>query len=239
VKYSKPFYYQYNQAGQYAQYPGYGAGDVYDYPSFNGFELIIMFLSVISLIVAFGFGFVANGPTLRDSQRAFDINQTIKALDSFYTNSSLVPSERYYPISVCDAALNTPDYEWTLREYLTGKKTEKETRVYINPADWRSDPWGKYSKTLGERKIPLKCQDKLQLATNNANQVIYPDDNTSCNYSTQQANEAYYKCYLYSSSVNGDTFSIGYYSESTNQMVIYKRFRQDAIKQVTCVPQKC
>ena len=229
--------YQYNQPTGYSDYSPKDSYENYSY--FNGFELMILILSVISLITSFSYGIITAGPSNRDSQRIFDINQVIIALDSFYLNSSTIPSERYYPISSCDVAINTVDYEQTLRDYLTGKKIEKEKRVYINPDDWRSDSWGVYSNTIGERKTPLKCQDSLQINLNDKNQQIYPEGYSSCNYSSIQLNKDYYKCYLYGSSVNGDKYSIGYYNEEKNQMVITTKRRADKSTIVTCVPQRC
>ena len=232
--------FQYNQVGGYGAPQNYGADQAYEeQPSFNFFELGILLFSIVALIIAFIFGFIGAGASLRDSQRVFDIDQVSKSLDVFYLKSSLIPSERAYPISFCDGAINTVDYEYTLEQYLTGQQVDKETRVFIKPEDWRSDKWGSYSKTLGERKIPQKCQEKLGLTANNGSQKIYSDGRGSCNYSTAQSNEDYYKCYLYGSSVNGDTYSIGYYSESAKKMVIYSRFRQDPIKTVTCTPKLC
>jgi hypothetical protein len=231
--------YQYNQTPNYG---GYDTAYTYDegsYQYFNGFEIIIIAFSILVLLGSLIYGFLAAGPGNRDLQRVFDINQVTLALDSFYLNSSTIPSERYYPISSCDGAINTVDYELTLREYLTGRKVEKETRIYINPNDWRNDQWGTYSKTLGERKIPLKCKDLLQLTSGDKAQDIYPDGRSSCNYLSTQINKDYYQCYLYGSSVNGDKYSIGYYSEEKNQMIITTKRRADKPTTVTCVPQKC
>jgi hypothetical protein len=220
-------------------YGEYGMEDTNQYQMFNGWELIILVLAVIALISALIYGVIAKGPSNRDSQRIFDINQVSLALDSFYTNSNLVPSERYYPISGCDGAANTVDYEYTLREYLTGKKVEKETRVFVKQNDWRVDQWGTYSNTLADRKISLKCQSLLRVDPNNKTVPIYGDGTQSCNYSSSQSNSAYYKCYLYGSSVNGDKYTLGYYSEEKNQMVITTKFRTDKPKVVNCIPQKC
>jgi hypothetical protein len=239
VSYDQNNNYQYNQANTYGGYDTSYSEDAGTYQLFNGFEIIIIGLSIISLLGSFVYGVIVAGPANRDSQRAFDIAQVTLAIDSFYMKSSNIPSERYYPISSCDSAINTIDYESTLREYLTGKKIEKETRVYVNPNNWKSDPWGTYSSTIGERKIPLKCKDFLQLPSTDKNQVIYPDDNVSCNYSSIQANKDYYKCYLYGSSVNGDKYSIGYYSEEKNQMVITTKRRLDKPTTVNCIPQRC
>ncbi|MBC7472099.1 MAG: hypothetical protein H7196_02450 [candidate division SR1 bacterium] len=230
-------YEQNNQFGNYSQYNSNYSYEDYQY--FNGFELIIIIISIVALVVLFIYGIIFVGPANRNSQRIFDMNQASLALDSFYLNSSTIPSERYYPISSCDAAINSADYEYTLREYLTGKKIEKETRVYINPNDWRSDPWGTYSKTIGERKIPMKCQDLLQLNSSDKNQIIYSDSSSSCNYSSIQSNKAYYQCYLYGSSVNGDKYSLGYYNEEKNQMVIITKRRTEKPVTVNCVPQRC
>jgi hypothetical protein len=220
-------------------YGEYGAEDNSQYQTFNGWELIIMVFSVIILVVALIYGVIAKGPSNRDSQRIFDMNQVSLALDSFYTNSNLIPSQRYYPISACDGSANTVDYEYTLREYLTGKKVEKETRVFVKPSDWKFDQWGTYSNSLGDRKIVQKCQPLLRLDPNNKTAPIYSDGTQSCNYSSSQNNSAFYKCYLYGSSVNGDKYTLGYYSEEKGQMVISTKFRSDKTKVVTCVPQKC
>jgi hypothetical protein len=231
--------YQYNNSypSSYQNSTGFSGGfDTPVYKPLNGLEfLVVGFALIISLV----FGYLNADTVSRDAQRLQQITQVTTTLDNFYLNSNTIPSNRKYPISICDGLPNTVDFELTLREYLTGKRPEKDTHVYVNPVDWPKDKWGEYSKTIGERKVPLKCADLLQLPSTASTQQIYKDGSESCNYSLAQKNKKYYQCFIYGSSNNGDKYSLGYYNEEKDKMIIYSRFRQEQITVASCNPSAC
>jgi hypothetical protein len=161
----------------------------------------------------------------RDQQRRSDISQVQNALDNFYLNTSNIPSRRFYPVAICSGDLNEVDFESTLRNFLTGQKPEVDPHVYIKPENFPKDRWGVYSSTFVERKVPFRCPNILP-----AGSTGYPDNTPSCNFSPTRRIR---QCYIYTSSNNGDTYQIGYWSEAQNKFVIYKRFRQEAIQVIT------
>ncbi len=243
----KSIYFQYQDgSGQgytSSNYPAYDASvyDAYDtgFKPFNGLEWIIIAVSIIAFISVFLWGLVSANVVKRDEQRQAHISQILSALDNYYLNSNTIPSNRSYPISFCDGASNSVDYELTLREHLTGLRKDRDTHVYIEPDNFPRDKWGEYSKTLGQRKIELKCADRLQLPTKNANQQIYANGIESCNFSKSATNNDFFKCYLYGTSVNGDKFTLAHYSETQQKMVFYSKFRVDKLVLISCVPAKC
>jgi len=216
-----------NQNNNYYQSQPYGNYSFSDYRRINGLEIIVIVLSIISLIGVFSWGLLGKNTENRDKQREKDINQIIIALDDFYKNSSTIPSQRAYPISNCSESANEVDFEFTLKRYLTGQVLEKDSHVYIQPVNYPSDRSGQYSDTFGERKVGYRCPEKLNTTGVNNNSRIYSDF-SSCNFS--QAKK-FFQCYLYTSSNNGDTFRLGYYKESDQAFVIFKKFREDRLIQ--------
>jgi hypothetical protein len=242
---SNKFYQVADGSGAYqnTNYPQYDTSvyDNYDtsFRRFNGLEFIVIVLSVIALISVFLWGLFAANTVHRDEQRIFHINQILSSLDNYYKNSNTVPSNRSYPTSVCSSSANSVDFELTLREHLTGKRKDKDLHAYINQNDYPSDPWGKYSTKVGERKIQAPCDQLLQISSKTAQDPIYTGGYSSCNFSSQAKNTDYYQCYLYGSSNNGDKFTLAYYNEGAGQLVFYSKFREDPITKVVCAPSRC
>ncbi len=188
----------------------------------NGLEIITILTSVILLIIVFVFGFVNGQQSNEDAQRLAHIRQVTSALTEFYNNSSAVPSQRSYPIALCSADANEVDFELTLRLSLTGQIKEKDIHAYIQPDNFPTDPSGVYSKSLGKRTVPYRCPSILPAsATSNQSSNIYSDGWDSCNFNKTRNP----KCYLYASSNNGDTFTVGYYSQLNNKFVLFTKFR--------------
>src|SRR6476659_7919668 len=152
-------YYNYNTPTQegYNNYNSYSSS----FRRINGLELIVIVIGILSLIGVFTWGLFSTNTENRDKQRLHDIDQVLIALDNFYSNSSTIPSQRFYPVSICSADLNEVDFESTLKNYLTGKKPEVDTHQYIAPENFPADNWGVYSKTFAERKIPFRCPNIL------------------------------------------------------------------------------
>ncbi len=193
----------------------------------NGFEILIIAVSFILIIAVFVIGFLGQGTRNRDAQRVADINNVIRALDNFYANSSVDPSSRAYPKTNCSFDLNEVDFELTLRDHLIGRRIELDSHEYISPENFPRDNWGVYSKTLNQRKIPYRCEQNI----NTTNGFIYNDEYPSCNFTSGGENK-FKKCYIYTSSNNGDTYQIGYFSEIQNNFVVYKKFRENPLELV-------
>lgn len=208
---------------------GYSGGYTSGFKRFNGLEVGIIILTIIALIGVFTWGLLANNTMLRDQQRATHIQQVLQALDQFYVNSALQPSERAYPVSVCSSNLNEVDYEWTLKNHLTGKQVELDSHSYIDDSNFPNDPWGSYNSNFRQKAAPFRCTN---IFPNGSATTQYIDGRESCDFSS--ANNIRY-CYLFTSSVNGDSFQLGYWSEQNNAYIVYSRFREDAL-QVNVLP---
>jgi hypothetical protein len=194
----------------------------------NGLEIIVIFVSIISLVGVFWWALSGQNAINRDKQRLQDINQIIGGLNEFYKNSNTIPSQRAYPKAVCSESLNEVDFEYTLKRHMTGQVAQLDNHVYIESTDYPKDRSGVYATTFKERKVTYRCSEKLNLAAGaTADTQIYGDGTQSCNFN--QANN-YTKCYLYTSSNNGDTFRIGYWQESAGKFVTYRKFREEPIK---------
>lgn len=223
-----------NNAYQYGNYPSSNqtSGNFLDQIRYskrlNGLEILVIVLFVVFLIISFVLGFIAAAQANEDAQRLTHINQVNSALNEYYNNSSAVPSQRSYPVAICSADANEVDFELTLRLALTGQIKEKDTQAYIDLNNYPRDIGGYYSKTLASRKIAYRCPSRLSSSTSSnssANTNIYSDGWESCNFSKASSP----KCYLYASSNNGDTFTLGYYSQVSNRFVLFTKFRDQEI----------
>lgn len=196
-----------------------------DFKRVNGLEIFVVLICIIGLVWVFSWGLITQNTSNRDKQRQQDISQIISALDEFYKNSNLVPSQRSYPKAVCSEKLNEVDFEFLLRENLTGKTPQLDTHAYISPENFPKDKSGTYSQTLKDRKVEYRCPEKLP--QNASDSPTYIDNYPSCNF---KQSKNYVNCYIYTSTNNGDTFRVGYFSESISKFVIYKRFREGNVQ---------
>jgi hypothetical protein len=216
---------QYSGSGGGYGYSSYStAGYTTGFKKFNGLELIVILLSFVAIVGVGLWGFFAANTRFRDEQRADHINQVIVALDQFYLNSSLQPSRRRYPISVCSNNLNEVDYESTLRLHLTGQRPDLDSHAYISQEDFPRDPWGTYSTVFSQKEVPFRCPNIFPTGPETPK---YTDDYPACDFSSQLD---YTNCYLFTSSVNGDSYQIGYWSEVNNAFIVFSRFREDFIE---------
>lgn len=186
-------------------------------------ELLMIVIPIVVSLVLFSINFDKH---LKDNQKVFQIQQVIQALRLFYQDSSNVEMRRTYPVSL-SSTLNEVDYEYTLQRHLTGL-TSLNRHAYILPSDFPSDPWGTYSQNFTNRPVPYKRLEKLPFP---ADQNSYPEGFKSCNFNG--SNTEYARCYLYSSSGSGDSFSLAYYSEVRQGFVIYSETRNNSAKATT------
>ncbi len=192
----------------------------------NALEIGLIILCILTLIGVFLWGFNNQNAINRDKQRATDIFSVAQALDEFYKNTALVPSQRFYPKAPCSESLNEVDFEFTLRNFLTGNVPEIDTHSYVLSDNFPRDRWGEYSKGLTQRKVDYRCTEKISSDLVNKG-LIYADGYETCNFSKKLS---YKKCYLYTSSSNGDTYKMSYFKEETNKFMIYEKFRDDPIR---------
>jgi hypothetical protein len=183
---------------------------------------------IFLLIVSGLWGFFSQGAKIRDKQRIYEISQVLDALDNFYYNSNTFPTQRAYPIAQCSGRLNEVDFEFTLKQILGGQKPQLDNHPYIKNENFPKDNWGIYSQSPKERKTKLLDCPKLFSKIDNDSKSIYLDKTASCNFS--QTQRKFRKCYLYTTSTNGDKYEVAYYSESQNAFVIYSRLRDGQVK---------
>ena len=219
---SQPSNYNYQQpSGNYGASP-YSSKSASSSP-LSRFELVVIVLSILGLAGTFTWGFMTRQRLARDVQRREHIYKIVEALDSYYLNSSQTKADRRYPPSSCGTRLNSYDYEFTLRRYLTGQVVTADTHNYIG-GEYPLDPWGEYSKTLGEREIDFLCVNILDPDST----TIYPGGWESCNFSSQEQTK-YKKCYTYASDNKAERFTLSYYAEELGRFITISRYRDDPI----------
>lgn len=183
-------------------------------------EAIMILIPIVIGLIFFSLTFQVHA---RDNQKEDDLDQIIQALRLFYINSSNVEASRVYPIAL-NSQLNEIDFEYTLRRHLTGQ-TSLDRHAYIPSNKFPTDPWGVYSKDFTDRPVPYNRLDKLPFGTE---QVEYIEGYSSCNFNPSQ--EKFSRCYLYTSSGNGESFQLAYYSEVREGFVIYSEARNNSEK---------
>jgi hypothetical protein len=192
---------------------------------FNVLEIGIIGFCILSLLGIIVWGFLQQDTKNRDRQREADITGTIiPALEDFYKNSAAVEGSRFYPISRCSGDMNEVDFEFTLRQHLTGQVKEIDPFAYISSDNYPRDNWGTYSESQNQ-PIPFRCPQNLNLSTISQNNRIYGNF-PRCNFSISNN---LYKCYLYTTSQNGDRFKVGYYSEELKCFIKYEKFRGQGV----------
>jgi len=197
----------------------------------NLLEISLILVTILIIFCAGIWGYFSQRNKLKDRQKESDINQIILALDAFYQNSSLTPGERSYPIAVCSGKPNEVDYEYTLRQYLTGQRLQFDTHPYVLNENFPQDKQAVTSEFLAQREVSLRdCPQVFNTGEGLKNDLpIYSDENyRSCNFDSNT--RKFRRCYLYTSSASGDSFELAYYSEARRSFVIYSKFRDQDLK---------
>lgn len=194
----------------------------------NLLEIGLIIFCIFLLILVSLWGFFSQGAKIRDKQRTFEISQVVQALDNFYLNSNTFPAQRAYPVAQCSGRLNEVDFEYTLKQFLSGQKPQLDDHSYIKSENFPKDRWGIYSQKPSQRQAKLLDCPKIFSKIDKDSPSIYADETLSCNFS--QSNRKFRKCYLYTSSTNGDKYEVSYFSESQNAFVIYSRQREGELK---------
>lgn len=197
---------------------------------FNGLESVVIILMLSLLSFSFIYGWAGEAKVQRDAQRQKHIFSVITLLDAYFENSSTLLSKRRYPVSACRNTLNTADYEFTLKQYLTGQIRTATTHNFLGGAELPVDPQGIYSTTLAGRETPYPC---TSVVGTDPNQPIYPDGTESCNFSSQETTpEKYRTCYLYATNSVGDEYQISYYSEATESFLVFRKVQDRPLQRV-------
>jgi hypothetical protein len=197
----------------------------------NRFLEILKFLSilvaVVVLAVSLFVGFDTGNKSMKDLRKRADISQVVTALNLYYENSNKVDGEKKYPLASCSGVINEVDYEFTLKQFLAGQRPSYDNHPYILMADFPLDPWGNYSKNFNDKKTNLKACTEEYLNTETG--LIYPDSSLSCDFDFKQ--KQYRNCYLYTSSLSGDSFQIAYYSNIKEGFVVFTKYRKNPVQE--------
>lgn len=198
------------------------------YRGVNGFEVIIVLVGILAMFISGLVGFNIQSAVNRDLQRKHDIDQVLIAINQFYLNSSPIPSARKYPASSCSSRSNEVDYEFALKQQLTGQRRDIDNHAYIKLQDFPVDPWGQYSSQKKDRQIALRtCSGGKEFEQGDG--AVYADGSPSCNFRSSE--EKYRQCYLYTSNPSADQFELAYYSESKKGFITFARTNNSAVRE--------
>jgi type II secretory pathway pseudopilin PulG len=203
--------------------------DTSQFDRFHFFDYVLIFISVISIIAAVVYGIVEQNQTNEITKKNNDIMQVISALDLYYNDSSKVPSERKYPIAVCNGKPNEVDFEYTLKNHLSGKIKALNLYEYIKPVDFPIDTSAEYATRISEKKVKLRDCPKV-FGNKKIVDYIYPDRSLSCNFDKDNIDIKYQSCYLYASDNLGFEYKIGYFNQYTNSYIIFSKIRGEPIQ---------
>jgi hypothetical protein len=203
--------------------------DNYNYDRFHFFDYVLILISIVCLVCAIFYGVIEQNQVNEITKKQNDIEQVVKALDLYYADSSKIPSERKYPIAVCNGKPNEVDFEYTLKNALGGKIASKNNFIYIKPSDFPYDTSGEYANKLADKKIKLRDCPKVFGSKKNQD-FIYPDQSQSCSFESANVNNKYRSCYIYASDNLGFQYQIGFFDQYETTFTIYTKTRDQPIQ---------
>jgi type II secretory pathway pseudopilin PulG len=218
----------YNNSNSF--YPSYQFSDEIS-TRFNGLEIIVVLVLLISMISVTTWGFFTGTRESQDRQKQHDIQEIMVALDYFYKQN------KFYPIRQCSEDLNPIDFEFYLRQNLTGKVTSVGSENYISTSFPR-DRVGEYVLRADQYLYRVPCPSVIAESVRSTGN-IYSDGQNACNYnrltttrqgifgSYEDSSQIRLRCYLYTSTVRGETYRLGYYSESQARFVVISKTREE------------
>ena len=201
--------------------------DNYNYDRLHFFDYVLILVSTVCVVCAIFFGVNEQNQVNEIAKKQNDIMQVSKALDMYYNDSSKVPSERKYPIAVCNGKPNEVDFEYTLKNALGGKVKSQNNFEYIKFSDFPYDTSGEYSDKFANKKVKLRDCQKV-FGSNKNQEFIYPDQSQSCGFDSANTNNKYRSCYLYASDSLGYEYQIGFFDQYKNTYTIYTKTRDQA-----------
>ena len=186
-----------------------------------GWIIITLCLLTIATFILIGYRDARNVNI--DLNKSHDITNVVSALNNYYSHSSVVSNERHYPIAKCSKDLNSFDFEYTLRLELTGVEKLGNNEI-INKDNFPRDARGSYSNNFPKN---FQCIESLPVLDSTKSQ--YDDKYPVCKFDISNSRD----CYLYSSTINGDSYKIAYYSHSKQRFIVLEKFRDEPIKNST------
>jgi hypothetical protein len=203
-----------------------------NYNNSNNFERLhildyfLLLIGMVIVIAPFFVGYTSQIAVNQTTQKERHFKEIFKSLDGYFVDSNSIPSERQYPISLCTGQPNEVDFEYTLRNHLTGKVKEIINHAYIKDKDYPLDPYGVYSQAKQERQLPLrKCEQVFGIQ--NSTNLIYDNNYKSCNYKRDSQNTKYRNCYLYATDEKGFKYQLAFYDENKDMYIIYTKYRDE------------
>jgi hypothetical protein len=203
--------------------------DNYNYDRFHFFDYVLILISTVCLICAIFYGIVEQNQVNEITKKQNDIEQIVKSLDMYYADSSKIPSERKYPIAVCNGKPNEVDFEYTLKNALGGKVKSQNNFAYIKTNDFPYDTSGEYANKLADKKVKLRDCPKA-FGNKKAQDYIYSDQSQSCGFEAANINNKYRSCYIYASDNLGFQYQIGFFDQYKGTFTIYTKTRDQPIQ---------
>ena len=181
---------------------------------FSIIETFIVSICLFTLLGGVILGLVNQSNVNKDKIKIRNILSISKALDQFYNDSSSSEYSRKFPISQCSITdPNSVDFEHTLYLTLTGQF--ENTFKYIEIDDYPQDNGAEYAN-----QSEKTCTKFLR----DYNKNKYSKNNKECIFEPSSAKN---RCYLYSSSPEGDRYILSFYSEAKNKMITINKLRSN------------
>jgi hypothetical protein len=183
---------------------------------FSILETLIISVCVCAMLFAIIFGIFNQNRINQDKIRIRNLVSLSKALSQYYNDSSSFEFSRKFPISQCSTSEpNSVDYEHTL--YLTLTGIDKNAFKYLEPNTFPQDNSATYSD-----QIDSVCSNLLKgLDTSK-----YSINNKRCDYTPEKAKNF---CYLYSTSPEGDRYTLSMYSDFMNKRASITKLRNNQL----------
>jgi hypothetical protein len=186
-------------------------------------DYILLLLGIIIVVSPFFAGYSSQIAVNQTVQKERHFKELFKSLDSYFVDSNSIPSARVYPKSLCTGQPNEVDFEYTLRNHLTGKVKEIINHAYIKDQDFPLDPYGEYSYTATERKTPLRnCEQVFGIQSTKSQ--IYDNNYKSCNYKRDSKDTKFRNCYLYATDEKSFKYQLAFYDEDKDKYIIYSKY---------------
>jgi hypothetical protein len=177
-------------------------------------ESLIVGLCILAFLSICTLGIFLQNQENNDEIKRKNIFSLQKALDQFYSDSSITDISKKYPLSFCSTTKpNSIDYEYTLKKSLTTPLSITNSFSYVTLSSFPQDP-NSSLKSLSEN--PSDCLN----SNKNIDQRSYSKDNLTC----------VKNCYLYNSSPTGDSYNLSFYSNSVGKYFILSQVRNQAVK---------
>jgi hypothetical protein len=179
-------------------------------------ETIVISICLFILLFGVVIGFINQSKVNADKIRIRNLNSITKILDSYYNDSSSVEYSRKFPISQCSTTEpNSVDFEHTLYLSLTG--LQKNTTPYIAVENWPQDKSAEFISQTDNI-----CSKSLP----NLDQTKYSINNKECLFAPEKGKNF---CYLYSTSPEGDRYTLSFFSDAKNKRVNFVKLRNNPV----------